>query len=269
MKIQLLGTGGAEGIPALYADSPLSQLARAQGGRDVRTRSAGLINETLKVDFGPDTGTHIARHQLRPMDWEAIFFTHSHDDHLTPSELQYSLFPFTPHEFAPFTIYGNAEVIRKIEDRYPSWPFELVVSKSFEPIFHGDMTVIPIHAYHKLEEDAQNLIFDDGKVAFLYGTDTGIWREDTWEFLQGRKLDGLVIECTDGFARTSYFGHMDVTEMVSVVDRLRTMGTLGDGAPVVTTHHGHMGNASYAQLVDALTPHGITAGYDGIILEID
>ena len=38
MNIQFLGTGAAEGIPALFCQCPLCRKAEAAGGREIRTR---------------------------------------------------------------------------------------------------------------------------------------------------------------------------------------------------------------------------------------
>jgi len=269
MKIHLLGTGAAEGIPALYADSAVSRYARKHKGKDVRSRSAALIDDLIKIDFGPDTFAQVARDGLDPREWQGVFFTHSDDDHLCVSELQYSMFPFTENEFAPYPIYGNASVLHEVQRRYPEWPFELIETASFQPVQFQSYTITPIKANHTETEDAHNLIFDDGQTTFLYATDTGLWCDDTWDFLSGVQLDGLVIECTDGFRKSNYYGHLSLAEVLVVVERLREMGTLDSHSHVVTTHHSHMGEATHGQLEDALRPHGIEPGFDGMVLRIE
>lgn len=268
MTIRLLGTGAADGIPALYSESELSRFAREHGGKDVRTRAAAVVDDTLKIDFGPDTLAQIQRERLDARDWSAVIFTHSDADHLAMSELQYALFPFNGFEYAGFTIYANPTICAMIEEAYPLWPFELQRTRSFECFRHAEYTITPIRAFHKPDEDAHNLIVSDGSSTFLYATDTGIWEEPTWSYLDGVRLDGLIIECTDGFAPTMYDGHLDLRECVDVVTKLREMGTLKPGAPVVTTHHSHNGFATHAQLEEALAPHGIAPGYDGMVVTV-
>jgi phosphoribosyl 1,2-cyclic phosphate phosphodiesterase len=51
MKVLLMGTGGADGIPALYGNDRVSKFARANGGKDLRTRSAALIDGVFKLDL--------------------------------------------------------------------------------------------------------------------------------------------------------------------------------------------------------------------------
>lgn len=268
MKIQLLGTGAADGIPSLFADSEVSRYALEHGGKDVRTRSSALVDGVLKIDFPPDIHQQLIANKLRMLDWSAIFFTHSHDDHLARNELQYALYPFTECECMPLTLFGNDAVCTKLRERYPCWPLEIIQTCSFEPVEHLHYTVTPIKANHKLDEDSQNLIIQDGSKTLLYGTDTGWWMDETWDYLGNFRLDALIIECTEGFHSTAYYGHLDIDECIKVVAKLRQMGVVRDQTQVVTTHHAHSGGATHAQLEAALEPHGITPGFDGMMIEI-
>lgn len=267
MKIRLLGTGGADGIPGLFSDSRVSNYARECGGKDVRTRSSALVDDGLKIDFPPDTFFQVVRDRLRAQDWTAIVYTHSDDDHLAVNQLQYALHPFTPSEKFEFTIYGNSTVIERLTRRYPDWPIETVVTQSFQPFVHADYLITPFKANHKNDEDSQNLVIERGGKTLIYATDTGVWTDESWSFLDSVRADALVIECTDGFAPSNYTGHLDVKKCIEVVDRLRAGGVIRDTTPVVTTHHSHQGEGTYAELSRVLTPHGITAGYDGCVLE--
>lgn len=267
MTIQLLGTGGADGVPGFHADSRVSRYAMEHGGKDVRTRTSAIVDRHLKLDLPPETLVQMTREGLWIRDWSALIFTHGHDDHFAPMEIQYALFPFTAHECLPFTIYANPQVSARIWERYPDWPLDIVVTHSFQPFSHGEYSITPIHANHKEDEDSQNLIIEDETGRLLYGTDTGIWPDETWEFLEGRKLDVLVLECSEGFRGTAYHGHLDVYDCIRVVERLRRMGVLGDASRVVTTHHAHTGDGLHHELEEALNPHGIEVGFDGMTLE--
>jgi phosphoribosyl 1,2-cyclic phosphate phosphodiesterase len=268
VKIRLLGTGGADGIPGIFSDSRVSNYARECGGKDVRTRSSALVDHGLKLDFPPDTFSQVIRDGVNPLDWTAVVYTHSDDDHLAVNQLQYALLPFTECDKFEFTIYGNTAVIDRLTARYPDWPIEAVVTRSFTPFRHGDYVITPFRANHKHDEDSHNLVIErDGKT-LIYATDTGIWAPESWEFLGSVRADALVIECTEGFAPTAYTGHLDVFRCIEVVDRLRGSGVLSDSAAVVTTHHSHQGNGTHVELSRALLPHGIQVGYDGCVVEI-
>lgn len=266
MTIRLLGTGAADGIPPLYSANRVTQYAREHGGKDKRTRCGALIDGILKIDLPPDTLGQLHRDNLDPRDWKYLIFTHSHDDHFAPAEIQYGLYPFNDQHFLSFTIYGNAEICRRINELYPSWPIELIETRSFEPFDMGAYRVTPVHANHKLDEDSHNILFQKDGKTILYGTDTGIWFEETWSFLSNYRLDVLVIEATEGLSTTDYDGHLSVPECLGVVGRLRDMGVVHPATRIVTTHHSHNGEATHAELEAALNPHGVEVGFDGIEL---
>ncbi len=267
MTVTLLGTGAADGIPAFYSGTRVSRYAREQGGKDIRSRCAAIVDDVLKIDLGPDTWYQLAREGHDARDWIALLVTHSDNDHFSIDELQYAVFPFNVMEFFGFPIYANANVCRQVIERYPDWPFEVTVTKSFQPVEIAEYKVTPIEANHKRDEDSHNFIIDDGKSVFLYGTDTGYWFDTTWDYLKGIRLDCLVLECSEGFNPTPYNGHLDANEFLAVVDRLRRMGTVTTKTKVVTTHHSHNGEGTHAELSAFFEPHGIQVGYDGLVLD--
>jgi len=267
MNIRLLGTGAADGIPSLFSNDEVSRFAREHGGKDVRSRSAALVDGVLKIDLGPDSSMQMQRDNLDARDWTALLFTHSDDDHFMPSEIQYALYPFTDLEHLPYTIFGNDVICAEIRRRYPDWPIELIETRSFQSYTHGEYRITPVRARHIPTEDCQNLIIQRGGKSLLYASDTGVWSEETFAFLRGHELDALVIECTDGFCELDYEGHLSIQECIQVVGRLRREGVLRLDSKVVTTHHGIRGRARHCDLERALCPHGIEPGHDGMVVE--
>jgi phosphoribosyl 1,2-cyclic phosphate phosphodiesterase len=268
MIVRLLGTGAAEGIPAFYSDSRVSRHAREHGGRDVRTRASALVDGHIKIDLPPDTLMQLQRDRLDARDWSALIFTHSHDDHFAYPELQYSVWPFNDMEYTDFTIYGNGFIVEEIEGYYPDWPMEVVLARSFEPFQHADYKITPLHANHLDDEDSHNLLIENEGRSLLYATDTGVWGEDTWSYLDGRTLDLLILECTKGFVQDDYEGHLAIEDFKKVIQRLRDQGTLTPSSRVVSTHHSHNGDATHAELEESLTPDGVIVGYDGMEIEV-
>lgn len=268
MKVLLMGTGGADGIPALYGDDRVSKYARANGGKDLRTRSAAMVDSALKLDLGPDTLSQVHRFGIDARDWSAVFFTHSDEDHMCLSEIQYGMFPFVEDEKLDYTIYGNEIVCEIIRHRYPEWPIDLIELTAYKMVVHEAYQVTPISATHKGDEDCHNFIIERDGRRLLYATDTGFYREEVFDFLAGKDIHALVVECSDGFLKTPYIGHMDIDQCVSLVGRLRESGALAKDSQVFTTHHAAGGNATYDELTQALGPFGIQAGFDGLSFEV-
>lgn len=268
MKIRLLGTGAAEGIPAFCADTYVSNYAREHGGKDLRTRCGAIIDDCLKIDLPPDTLAQMHRDRVDARAWTALFFTHSDDDHFSPAEIQYALYPFNNRESLNFTIFANGAICAALRTRYPQWPMEIVEVRSFCPIEYQGYLISPIRARHKPEEDALNFIFEKDGRSLLYATDTGLWEEATWEYLKGFQLDLMILECTEGVVPTDYEGHLGVTDFMNVLERLRGQGTLKQDTIISTTHHSHNGGATHADLEQLFSPKSILVGYDGLELTI-
>ncbi|MBE9472350.1 MAG: MBL fold metallo-hydrolase [Chloroflexi bacterium] len=83
MKIHFLGTGAAEGIPALGCDCAHCTRARNEGGKLVRERDAirfSLPDYELLVDCAPDIRGLINKYQITELD--GILATRSRYDHI-------------------------------------------------------------------------------------------------------------------------------------------------------------------------------------------
>lgn len=268
MTLRLLGTGAADGIPSLFGDDPVSNWARAYGGPDVRTRAAAIVDEGLKIDLPPENASQLLRNGLRAIDWDLLLFTHSDDDHLAVDELQYALYPFTDRFEMPFPIFGTPTVLDLVRARYPDWPIELVEIHAFAAFETAGYRIEPIRARHTPGEECLNFLISREARSLVYATDTGVWPEETFDYLAKRPLDLLVIECTNAFRPSSYLGHLDLDALGYVLNRLRNLGTLTASTRIVTTHHAAVGGARHCDLRTALAPLGAEPGFDGMLLEV-
>lgn len=268
MTIRLLGTGGADGIPSLFGDDPVSEWAREHGGPDVRTRAAAIVDGGLKIDLPPENSAQLIRNGLRARDWDLLLFTHSDDDHLALSELQYALYPFTDAHEMPFPIFANATVIEAIRERYPDWPLELLPILAFQPFESAGYGITPVKARHTPGEECLNFLVERQGRRLVYATDTGVWPDETFDVLRDVPLDLLVIECTNMFQPSSYLGHLDLDGLGYVLNRLRANGTLTSSSRIVTTHHAASGGARHCDLRTALAPLGAEPGFDGMLIEV-
>ncbi|MEP0767588.1 MAG: hypothetical protein HRF45_13765 [Fimbriimonadia bacterium] len=272
MKVLLLGTGAADGIPALFCDCAVCRFARQHGGREIRSRSAALVDGRLKIDLGPDTLSHVHAHRLNPAEWRWVAYTHSHDDHFAPRELQYLFPPFATETTPNLEILANARIVQKIQCLAPeaeSLPARVL--RPFESTDIGPYRLTGLLATHQNgDEESLNLLIDDGSSLLLYATDTGWWGERTWQAVESlpKPLDLLVVDCAHGDRTIEYNGHMGVDLVLRMRDRLAKSGAVTESSRVVSTHHCHRGGLTYEQLVARLEPSGIEAGYDGMYIEI-
>lgn len=145
--------------------------------------------------------------------------------------------------------------------------FHLHRLRPFERTLLQTSVIVPLPASHDpIETCLLFYIEKDGKT-LLYGHDGGWFPEETWQWLQGKRLDLAVLECTVG--QIDYRqSHMNVDAVLETKQRFEEHGMLKPDAHVVVTHFSHNAQLSHSDLVDIFTPHGIQVAYDGMILEL-
>jgi phosphoribosyl 1,2-cyclic phosphate phosphodiesterase len=273
MKVTLLGTSGAEGWPGLFCRCEACGKARRLRGKNIRTRSSALIDDTLKIDFPPDTLHHVISYNLDLRCLRALLFTHAHDDHFAAPELQYLSDYFVPTPITtPLPIYGPADVIRYLEHRLDleRVPIRLHTLQPWQTVTIDEYRVTPILAQHDPTQVCFNYILQDAAGAtLLYASDTGWYHEPTWEFLKRFKLDGIVAECAKGPVEGGYQAHMCIPEVIRMRERLIQMNAFHPDSPMITTHFSHLGGLMHEELEACLHPHNIQVGYDGCHFYVD
>ena len=81
MKIKFLGTAAAEGLPALFCDCKNCTYARKVRGKNIRSRSQSIIDNSLLIDFPADTYLHYVMHDFDLPNVKNCLITHGHMDH--------------------------------------------------------------------------------------------------------------------------------------------------------------------------------------------
>ncbi len=267
MEITLLGTGAAEGWPGLFCNCSICAHARATGGKNIRSRASAIIDGVLKVDLPPDLHMQAVHNSLNLRDLRYLLVTHSHDDHLCPTELQYMGQWFTT-EAVPQTlqIIGPSPALNRIrrEVDITKLPICLTTAMPDHLLNFCDYRITAIEAVHDPSQLCLNYIIKakDG-TQILYASDTGWYTETTWQFLERQEFDAVIAECTKGPTPTEYSGHLDMFQVIEMKMRLLRANSITTHTPFVATHFSHMGGYTHEQLEAALAQHGIVTAYDG------
>ncbi len=272
MRIEILGTGASEGIPAAYCECEICREAGRRGGKNIRSRASLMIGEKHKVDLPPDTFLHSLRRGKPFSRVDHLFMTHSHPDHFYPESLRLRVEPFAFMESTrPLHIYGSEAVADGLQDALGSpLPEGLVFHHValFRSFGAGEVDVIPIKASHKPNELCLNYVFMSRGKGFLQAFDTGWYEEDTWNALRGLLLDAAIIECTAGKLDEPPTAHLGVKDLVRMKEALIEYRALRDNARVIATHLCHVGGLLHEELEDALSPAGIEVAYDSMHVDI-
>src|SRR5512138_3506358 len=121
MRLFFLGTAAAEGYPAIFCNCDYCREARALGGRNLRFRSALLVNDDLLIDFGPDLLAAAQRFNRSLWGVTTGLVTHAHSDHFYPSNFYMRKADFTARLDIPtMRLYGPREVAAGMAQLYPN-----------------------------------------------------------------------------------------------------------------------------------------------------
>ncbi len=280
-----LGTGAAEGIPAMFCRCDYcSEVRKNGGGKDIRTRSSFRINSKHQIDFSPDCFQQMANYGLDLYELEHLLITHSHSDHFDLMEI-FTRECAVPENNKPLYIYMHKSSMRWLEkvifghvtkkheltgffDKY-----RFINIDYFQTFKAGDIEVSSLKANHKVirrgEYGLNYLITLNDGVKMLYATDTGWYEEETWEYLKGKKADIVIMECTFGgcLDRGDYPDeHLDIRSMLSMIEKMHSIGFIDNSVRIYATHINHKQGLLHEEMqaVFDRSNFKVTVAYDGL-----
>jgi phosphoribosyl 1,2-cyclic phosphate phosphodiesterase len=267
MRLTFLGTAAAEGYPGIFCRCENCSQARLLGGRNLRFRSALLVNDDLLIDFGPDIQASALRFKLSLWGVTTGLVTHAHLDHFYPDNFEMRADVFTGRLPPPtMRLYGPRDVTGYLEKAFPDLAavrLETHTVQAFDMWQSGGYTITAYRAYHAVESlEALFYGVEDGKHAILYATDTGSFPEDTRRALWGRSFDVIILEETMGDG--DYDQHLGFDSFLEQVRWIRSEGLLRQGGRLIAHHISHSGNPLHTELEEIFTPHGVEVAYDGL-----
>jgi phosphoribosyl 1,2-cyclic phosphate phosphodiesterase len=272
MELLILGTAAAEGWPAPFCLCDHCEEARRRGGVNIRGRAGALIDDDLKIDFGPDTLSQMQRTGRNLAHVKTILFTHQHSDHVAASELHWMVPTFTRTPPGQVEVWGNEATLTKIRDGVAlprvmeSLDLHAIKGGDAFTTWQGD-EVLAMPADHV--EGAMVFRIKRGGKTIFYGNDSGLYPQPTLESLaDGTELDIALFDCTSGGQETSNRNHMAVSGVIQMAGHLRKVGAITDKTRAVATHFSHNGGILHEELVQRFLPHRIEVAFDGMVIKV-
>ena len=272
MKFQYLGTAASEGIPAMFCHCEVCKTARKNGGKDIRGRSGGVVNDKVMIDFPPDAYFHSLRFNIDLGGLEGLFFTHSHSDHCDMIQLEYrklgGLCTLEENQ-PPLKVYGNKKVREMFEHEgyhHDTASFEFIEVVPYQKYEVAGITVTPLPAAHNPDELCLIYLIEDNGKRMIYGNDTTYFHEEVLDFLSGTHLDIVSLDCTSGLGE-EHTRHMGLKDCVKLKNDLISRKSADDNTIFIITHFSHGGESVlHEQLEKGAKAVNFEVAYDGRVV---
>ncbi len=279
MKITFLGTGAAEGVPAMFCSCPFcTNLRKAGDKREFRTRSQVLIDDDLSLDFPPEAYVHSLSHGVDLSALKYILVTHSHMDHFYAHDFILRGYKYATLSGGKLSIYGNAEVCKVFAECTHREMKEEVLSDieikevgAFRSFKAGDYRILTLPAMHGTTEEALLYYVEKGGKSYLHLCDTGALSYEAVEFLKenGAHANLITFDCTFLNAEPKAgTRHMCIADNLAIKERLDNAGITDAETKCVVTHFSHNAQPSRERLAKIEQVYPVIAAYDGLILEV-
>lgn len=272
MKVQLLGTGSADGWPNPFCECASCSTQRATG--KARASSAALIDDTVLIDWGPNLSHVASLHGVSMRNVQHIFFTHGHPDHLAPDFL---LWRSWISDLSTLHIWGPPMAIARFEH----WVID-DAPVSFHVVAPGDECIartsagnIVVQVLEAAHGHGNGDVFAEEAVLYditsvdgdrlLYASDTGPLKTYTVSDIADRNFNVVLIEETFGFKTDHKTGHLDLATLPTTLAQLREAKAITDSTDVIAFHLSHH-NPPAGELAIELAKSDVRIVDDGAII---
>ena len=268
MKIKILGTAAAEAWPGIFCNCPTCEQVRKIKGKNIRTRSSIIVDDTCQFDGGFDNFMHSLYEGVDFTKVRDIFISHEHEDHFFPADISIVLYD---ENISLHCNQGTINRLLALEDIPTEYTGVNLVVKGDVIKTKDGHKITAIKAEHNGDQtDQLNYIIEYKGKTCAYLTDTGLYTdEETWDFLGKFKFDCIISECTSGWADALPIYHQTFKGVLKLKERLLKMGSITEETPFYITHFSHNCNCpTHEEMERRANPHNINVCYDGLEIEI-
>jgi phosphoribosyl 1,2-cyclic phosphate phosphodiesterase len=260
--LTFLGSGTSMGVPTLGCECAVCRSAVAPHGdpRNRRTRHSVLIEfdgHAIVIDTGPDFHAQALSAGITRLD--AVFYTHSHADHLLGMD---DLRPLSFKNAQGLPLFADAHTAAalrrvfdytfRVVDRYPTSARVHIHELSTEP--GAEVELFGVHFQRVPVIHGRETItgYRFGSAAYL--TDMSDLSDESLALLQG--LDVLIL---DALRPNPHPSHSHLEKSIRYVERLRPRRAFFT----------HMSHELDHATTEAQLPEHIRLAYDGLKLAFD
>lgn len=280
MKIQYLGTGAAERVPAIFCHCSVCETARKRQGREYRSQTQMMVNDgELLIDFPGDSYHHLTQFNLDFSDVQHLLISHWHSDHFYGEDLALRMAGYSQGLTQHLTVYGSAEVAKffqrafTLEEANDEERITFQILKPYEKYPVGPFMVYPLPAQHgHFQADCFIYAIKDQRngQSIFYTHDTGKIPVEVLDYLQQEKLffQLVSLDCTHQASPRASRVHMNLSQNAQLQKEMEARGLVDRQTQFITSHFSHNGGLNHPEMVTAAAAYGFATAYDGLVVKI-
>ena len=270
MKLTFFGTAAAEAMPATFCNCKYCAEARRLGGKNIRTRSQSMVDDSLLIDLPADTYFHFVQNGVEGDKIKTLLITHSHGDHCYPTELFLRTPPYA-HGMREKTlkVFCGRGAYDKILAGGAPQNVEITKVSAFDSFMADGYKITALPARHAQGDDALFYIIE-GEKTMLYAHDTGYFYPEVFDFIaeRGFKFDLATFDCTNVDIKISDEGsHMGIDNIERVIVKLYEIGAIDESTVKIINHFSHNAAPLQHVLEARVEGKGWLVSYDGMSVE--
>lgn len=250
MKIKILGSGSADGIPSItnFWKDNLDK----NNIKNIRFRSSFYLNDNknLLVECGPDIREQTIKHNLK--DFNSIFISHGHMDHIAGIwELEQIIYLYKKQ----LTIYVNQQTTDIIKEKFP-WIFDndyitIKTINSLEKQNIDGFEIMPMNFKHGKRMISMGFRYKN----FAFTPDLHEIPQENDEYL--KNLDLWLLECND-LEYNEKFGHTYLQQALEFINKYKPKRAILN----------HLSDAIDYETISKKLPKNVELAYDGMKIEV-
>lgn len=282
MKIKVLGTAAATGMPLGFCNCDVCKSARKKSDKDIRKRSSIIINNEMLIDLGPDSINACNMYGVDTNKIRYLLQTHSHSDHFDGGHFVTRWSEYATKNLKHMDIYcskgtaidmnhwikENEQSLDLFEEKCKKdLKYELHIIKHGDIKKINDYEIIAIDSKHDERVEALIYIISYKGKNLLYGTDLLEFTEEAWKIIKNYKLDIIFLDQTYG-EDCNNGGHLNESKIKEIIEYMNKNSIINQTSQIYATHISHEGNNTHEIMEKKAKLSGYCIAYDGMEIMI-